>query len=64
MSIPAFRTSLPQLSDSQSDHAARASGGPDSGRRRFVLGVPALAGSLALAPFDVSAQQLPGWCAS
>ena len=64
MSIPAFRTSLPQLSDSQSDHAAPAAGGPDSGRRRFVLGVPALAGSLALAPYGVSAQQLPGWCAS
>lgn len=55
MSIPAFRTSLPTLSDS---HA------PNRNRRRFVLGVPALAVSLALAPYGVSAQSLPGWCAT
>jgi lysophospholipase L1-like esterase len=64
MSIPAFRTSLSLLSDSSSDKAARQGAPRDHGRRRLVLGIPALAGSLALAPFGVSAQSQSGWCAT
>lgn len=60
MSIPAFRTSLPILSEL---HDPARKGAPrDRGRRRFVLGVPALAGGLALAPYDASAQSSSGWC--
>lgn len=62
MSIPAFRASHPILSDS--DDPAHTGAAPDHKRRRLVLGVPALAGSLALAPYGASAQSLPGWCAS
>lgn len=58
MSIPAFRTPLPILSHS---HDPAPKDTPrDHSRRRFVLGVPAL----ALAPYGVSAQSLPGWCAT
>jgi len=60
MSIPAFRTSLPILSHS---HDPADKGTPrDHRRRRFLLGVPALAGGLALAPQGVLAQSSSGWC--
>lgn len=64
MPIPAFRTAFPLLSDSHSDNPAHEGVPRDHSRRRFVLAVPALAGSLALAPGGVSAQSLPGWCAT
>lgn len=69
MSIPAFRASYPSLSNSHSNEAApdsAASGAPSRrGRRQFLLGVPAVAGSLVLAPSSASAQTWrPGWCAS
>ncbi|MGI4845234.1 MAG: SGNH/GDSL hydrolase family protein [Janthinobacterium lividum] len=64
MSIPAFRTSLPSVSDSHPHDSANTGSTPDHHRRRLLLGVPALAGSLALAPFGVAAQSQPGWCAS
>lgn len=62
MSISAFRTSYPP--HLHSHDVAHDSDLLAPGRRRFLLGVPALAGSLALAPYDVSAQSLPGWCAT
>lgn len=64
MSIPAFRTSFPLLSPPKSNHAAHPGAPRNHGRRRFVLAAPALAGSLAVAPYGVSAQSLPGWCAT
>jgi lysophospholipase L1-like esterase len=64
MSIPAFRTSSSSSSDSLSRQTERAAA--SQGRRRFVLGVPALAGSLALAPLDAAAQSWrgDGWAAT
>lgn len=66
MSIPAFRASFPFLPQSQSQsHDTACNVTPAVlGRRRFLLGVPALAGSLALAPEFASAQTRPTWCAT
>lgn len=63
MSIPAFRTSrsiLSHLHDPE-HNPDRMGTPPDHSRRRFVLGVPALAGSLALAPHGALAQSQSGW---
>ncbi|QOY96419.1 SGNH/GDSL hydrolase family protein [Massilia sp. UMI-21] len=64
MSIPAFRTSHPPLSPSH-DLTSKVAV-PTRGRRRFLRGLPALAGALALAPHAASAQSWrgEGWCAT
>lgn len=64
MSISAFRTSYPPRLHSLD--VAHDSDLLAPSRRRFLLGIPALAGSLALAPRGVSAQSLPGdgWSAT
>ncbi|VXB05732.1 SGNH/GDSL hydrolase family protein [Massilia sp. 9I] len=62
MTFPAFRASHPFLSHSQTSKGA----GTDRGRRRFLLGAPALAGALALAPRATLAQSWrgDGWSAT
>ena len=66
MSIPAVRASLPFPFDlHDSAHRPTHEGAlPDRSRRRLVLGVPALAGGLALAPGLAAAQSQGGWCTS
>lgn len=66
MSIPAFRTSYPSLSVPHPDDAARRGAASVQSRRRFLLGLPALAGALALAPDAEAAQawRADGWCAT
>ena len=60
MTIPAFRASYPSLNNSNETSTA------DRGRRRLLLGAPALAGALAIAPGSVLAQswRSDGWCAT
>lgn len=65
MTNPAFRASSPTPPDARLQ--TRIDGAPlDPIRRRVLLGVPALAGALALAPSSVSAQswRSEGWCAT
>ncbi|MCC2955403.1 SGNH/GDSL hydrolase family protein [Massilia sp. IC2-477] len=64
MPIPAFRASFPSLSNSHTIPYRAAS--TDRGRRRFLLGVPALAGALGLAPRSAFAQSWrgEGWSAT
>ncbi len=65
MTTPAFHASSAILPDAR--HQPRIDGAPlDHSRRRLLLGVPALAGALALAPSSASAQswRSEGWCAT
>ncbi len=66
MAIPAFRPSYPSLPDSLSPDMTRHGAAPVRGRRRFLLGLPTLAGALALAPRGAAAQswRSDGWCAT
>ena len=65
MTIPAYRVSPPHLPDASYQRPSDGAP-PDRSRRRALLGIPALAGALVLAPSPVCAQvwRSEGWCAT